>query len=234
MKHFILLPLTLFIVSCGKSEFSTDLESSIGALRPVGETRPINTLERTRLTTICQAIARKSTILESLTPTSLFSFDVSTSDCEGKVSLSEPVSTRIQKENQQFFYRPVTDGQTVPFNQVETVQTGTMASVCQNLASITELPIERGNGEVFYVSTLDTSDCPLRTNELCVLIESASKAPNGNFYQVHTSEWLRFYTNPDLTTANSRFYGFVTDRKSATSGFCSERKSQSKRQTLRI
>ncbi len=234
MKQLKTLSLILLAASCGKVEFSSNLESSIGSLRPSGETRQMSDLERTRLTTVCQAIARKSALLSTVTPTDLFSFDVSASDCEGKVTLTEPISTKIQRENFQFFYRPVVQGQSVPFEQVETTQAGTMATICQNLATLTQMPVDKGNGEVFYISTLDTSDCPLRTNELCVLIESASKTTNGNFYQVHTSEWLRVYTNQSPSTANSRFYGFVTDRKSATSGFCTERKSQSKRQTLRI
>lgn len=234
MKNLSYISLALLLSACGKVEFSSDLESSIGALRPAGETRPLAALERTRLSTICQAIARKTSLLNTVTPTDLFSFEVTSTDCEGKVALSQTVTTRIQKENLQFLYKPVTDGESVPFNQVETSQVGSLATICQNLATITENPIDKGNGEVFYLSTLDTSDCPLRTNELCVLIESATKTNEGNFYQVHTSEWLRFYTNPDLTNANNRFYGFVTDRKTATSGFCAERKSQSKRQTLKI
>lgn len=234
MKHLKLITLTLLAASCGKVEFTNTLESSVGALRPSGEVRQISTLERTRLTTICQAIARKSSLLSAQTPTDLFSFDISGTDCEGKVTLSQVVSTRIQKENFQFLYKPVNEGESIPFNQVETTQAGQLVTICQNLASITEVPLDKGNGEVLYLSTLETSDCPLRTNELCVLMESASKTSNGNFNQVHTSEWFRIYTNQDLTNANSRFYGFVTDRKSATAGFCSERKSQSKRQTLKI
>lgn len=234
MKNYSHLALLILSVSCGKAEFSSNLESSIGALRPSGETREMSSLERTRLSSICQAIARKTSLLNTQTPTDLFNFDVSNTDCEGKVSLSQMVSTRVQKENFQFLFKPVQEGQSVPYNQVETTQVGTLATICQNLASITEVPVDKGNGEVFYLSTLDTSDCPLRTNELCVLIETASKTSTGNFYQVHTSEWLRVYTNQDLTNANSRFSGFVTDRKSATSGFCTERKSQSKRQTLKI
>ena len=233
MKKLSALSLIILLSSCGKVEFSSDLESSIGALRPAGETRPLDALERTRLATICQAIARKSALLSTVTPADVFHFNVSNTDCEGKISLAQTVPTRIQKENFQFLYKSE-DGQTVPFDKVETTQMGSMASICQNLATITEVPIDKGNGEVFYLSTLDTNDCPLKTNELCVLIESATKTNVGSFYQVHTSEWLRFYTNPDTTTANYRFYGFVTDRKTATSGFCSERKSQSKRQTLKI
>lgn len=234
MKRLNLLSLLILISACGKVEFSSSLESSIGALRPTGQKRQLDPLEITRLTMICQAVAKKTTLLNGQLPVDLYSFDVSTTDCEGKSSLVQTVSTRIQKENFQLIYKPVEPAQSVPFPMVETTQAGQLASICQNLASITEVPLDKGNGEVLYLSTLDTNDCPLKTSELCVLMESASKTPRGDFYQVHTSEWLRVYTNTNITNANNRFYGFVTDRKSATSGFCSENKSQSKRQTLKI
>jgi hypothetical protein len=234
MKNLGLYSLLFLMSACGKVEFGTNLESSIGSLRPSGETKKMSSLELTRLTSICQAIARKTSLLNVQTPTDVFNFDVSGTDCEGKSTLSQVVSTKVQKENSQFIFKPVTEGESVPFNFLETSQSGQFATICQNLTSLTEMPVDKGNGEVMYLSTLETSDCPLRTNELCVLMESASKTSNGNFYQVHTSEWLRVYTNPDLKNANSRFYGFITDRKSATSGFCTSNKAQSKRQTLKI
>lgn len=234
MKGFPFLLGLGLLAGCGKVEFSSTLESSIGALRPSGQSRTLNSLERSRMSSICQAIARKSSLLEAQLPSDVFSFEVSNTDCDGKVSLTSTVGTRIRNDNSQYYFRPVTEGESVPFAEVETTSTGRLAAVCRDLANVTEVPLDKGNGEVLYLSTLETGDCPLRTNELCVLMETASKTSNGDFYQVHTTEWLRVYTNQDLSSANARFYGFITDRRSATSGFCPERKSQTKRQTLKL
>jgi hypothetical protein len=113
------------------------------------------------------------------------------------------------------------DGQNFIFPEVETASSGVFKEICSNLNQSAFSSPLRSSGEALYFGTLgiSTSDCPQRDGELCFSLERAFI--QGTTAVVHTQEWIRIRTNPQLPKI-----GFFSHRKRITKSFCGQGQSQ--------
>lgn len=224
MKSY-LLPMVLLVASCGDSVPGNGSMNRVGETRSLLSTVEVSSLDRQNLATICTALAQKEVIL----PTALNSahtFFTSQTDCEGKVTSAGDVGVTIQNSGGYMFRR--TDGQSFVFPDVETANSGVFKDICGSLnLSPFSSPL-RSASEVLYFGTLGISsaDCPQRDGELCFSLERAFI--QGTAAVVHTQEWIRIRTNPQLSKI-----GFFTHRKKITKSFCGQGQSQAFTATLK-
>lgn len=218
------LTILLGLVACGKVEMQAGKDSTLGQLRPTGTKEALTQQQRNSLASICQAINRKSTLLQGSLPSTPFVFDVTSTDCEGTEKKSEIV-TALEFTGLGFIFRS-SGGTAFPF-AVETTGAGSLAAICQNQQAINESPIPAGSGEVIYVNT----NCSSKTNEHCIQLESASL--QNQYYRVHSVERIHFYTNPDPGLPQSQLIGFYTERSFSSFGFCPNGKTTSTQVVLK-
>jgi hypothetical protein len=221
----LLLALPFVFLSCGKVDLpKTNLEA-LGSVRPLSETRSLTTVEISRLTSICQAAARKNSNLTSQLPVGDIVFTVNETDCSGDfLSRNLDVPVRVKLENFTNFVFEKTNplSKDYPFPKVETPTDGILAGICQNLQAL-KSPIVKPTGEAIYVSSVDNADCTSTVNETCMTIETANQFQDS--YTVHTTETLKFRSND--TEFNLPIYGYYTQRIRRTSLGCAAGSSKS-------
>lgn len=215
MKRALAL-VTLVLVGCGKFEHPVS-QSQIGELRPLSLTRALAPEEVTRLTSICQALARKNSNLNLQLPTTPITFNVVERNCEDVKLFDGAQSVRVKLENfSSFVFESTNASRPFPFNKVETPVDGVMAGVCQNLQNL-QMPMVKTSGEATYITATDSDTCVSSVSELCVTIETAT--PVETNFAIHTVETIKFRSNPN--DINNPSYGYFTDRFRRTSIGCS-------------
>ena len=223
------ISLIFVTVACGKIDQTIGKgQTSVGELRPLNGVQLLNADEVGRINLICQAMARKASVLSTSIPPTNYTFNVKKTDCDKVAAPAVDLVTTIQPSSSNFFFVSAPNTATFPFPNVETHTNGVLAGVCQSISSLAgaNLPLAKGSGEFLYLSTFDTDDCLPAFNELCIKIETASQETNA--FRVHTSEWLKVVTEP-----TDQKYGFYTARKVTTRGFCAENKFSTTQATLK-
>lgn len=214
MKLLLLLTV-LIVASCGKVEVDETASR-------VGESRSINPLivNSSAVSNICQALSQK--VPSSLINTQAI-FSVSRKGCEEtNGGVATDITTTIQNSINGFRFVQA-NGNIPYFGDIETLESGTMSPICTQLSTGSLIsPIQNGNEYTYYsTSTINPDDCDKRpeVNEVCILVEKASGAGNGQAI-VHTKEWIRF----NLETNQGRV-GFFTFKRQFTSASCIDGKT---------
>lgn len=212
MKVVSLLAL-LVVVSCGA--YTPDDTSRVGESK---STTPV-TVEPTNVSRICDAIAAKAP--SSLVNTQAI-FSITSKGCDATAqSAPSDITTTIQLTLGGF--RFVQSNGLLPyFSEIETVDQGSMSTICRQLVNTGTLasPIQNGNEFLYFSTTSITEgDCPVKADQQCIALMRASGTANGQAI-VHTKEWIRF--NLDATQGR---IGYFTLKRQITSASCSEDKS---------
>jgi hypothetical protein len=203
--------LALLTISCGgQYPQSGRGSSSVGELRSL-EMVPISQIERANLTSVCSALAQKSSYLNSALG-STFSFQTSQSDCSGNLISSGLVNVVLQGSGADYFFRR-TDGTNFIFPDIETPTVGMMDRLCDS-SNISSNPVQQGNNRIYFSIQDSFSDCPAVANELCVRVERASVV--GTSAVVDTVDLMRVR----LPQGGTRYGGFFTFRKRVARSFC--------------
>lgn len=210
---FVLITLSFLALSCGKIEVTSSAGSTVGESRSINAFSVLSTTDRNNISSVCNALTTQASLVPNFVGAT-YTFSSDTADCEGKITSELNVETVIQSNGQNFVYKRKDNNQDFIFPQVETNTNGVLADAC-NLLSGLQNPLVSG-ATATYVTTsgISSVDCTPASGEVCVEIEKASQ--QGNFFVVHTKEWLRVrVSNP----TNARI-GFVTQRKKVTRGSC--------------
>lgn len=213
---YAFLGIVFLATSCGKYE-APGSNSTVGQIRSLSA-KALGPSDQSALSSVCQALGVKAQKLPSAT-NAPFSFTAIQSDCEGSTVSSGLISTFIQGETPNFYFR-TSQGTNFIFPNVETPTSGVFTQVCNSLGNIQDVTTLT-TGEAQWVSTSQATgtDCPGVSGETCVLLETGA-AQSGSDFKIHTREWIRIRTNPSLTN-----YGFFTYRKKITQAFCPENKA---------
>jgi len=214
MNKIILLTVLFASFGCGNDNMKVN--------NLLGETRAfspavMNDAERTRLTTICQALTAKAQALTQTNSQNL-SFSVSQRECSAGAGFLAgsvvTVPTTIVSNPPEFKLRRADNGNPFVYADVETAESGIMRTVCSDLATATN-PRRLDNGTSLWVTTSDisTTDCNPKGNEFCIQIETGT--PNGENFDITTREWMKFQMDPALPR-----FGFFTERKTLTNALC--------------
>lgn len=212
MKFGILF-LSFLALSCGKIDVTTSSSSSVGESRGINAFSALSTTDRNNILSVCNALTSKASVLPSFVGAT-YSFSSDTSDCERKKTSELNVETIIQSNGQNFVFKRKDNNQDFIFPEVETNTSGVLVEAC-NLLTGLQNPLVSGTSATYVTTSgISSGDCTPASGEVCLSIEKA--AQQGNFFIVHTKEWLRVrVSNP----TNARI-GFVTQRKKVTRGSC--------------
>lgn len=210
---FSLILLSFLIISCGKIDVITTGNSTVGESRGINVFSVLSGTDRNNISSVCNALSTKASLLLG-TVGATYNFSSSTFDCDRKNTAEMNVETFIQSIDQNFVFKRKDSNQDFIFPEVETNTSGAMADVCNLLTSL-QNPLVSGTGATYVTTSgISSGDCVPVSGEVCVAIEKAGQ--QGNFFVVHTKEWLRVrVSNP----TNARI-GFVTQRKKVTRGSC--------------
>ena len=216
MRAFIVCAL-LILSGCG----AYTVPESVGGLK---STNPlvIDESDKNQIKAICDAIAQK-TIASSTLVGSQAVFDYSIKECTGK-SLGAPltVPTTIQSgPNGYSFTLP--GGSNFYFADLETTDTGSLASICAELKKPEDLtsPIVTGNEYLYFTtSSVSTSECPVVQNQKCIYLQKGSLDIQG-YASIHTKLWIRI----NLESKLGRL-GYFTLKKELTSLGCAQQVNQ--------
>lgn len=219
--------ITLALVGCGKFE-QLQTNSEVGALRPLTQTRAMAPEEVVRLTTICQAMARKNSNFSLQIPSNLYTFDVLETNCTGVKTFEGSQNARVKLENMSYVFESADPSRLFPFPKVETPIDGVLAGVCQNLQNL-QMPMVKTSGEAIYITALDSQNCTSNLSDLCITVETGT--PIETNFAIHTVETIKFKSNPaDIT---SPAYGFFTQRSRRTNIGCATGRTKTVDATLK-
>lgn len=212
MKYGFIL-LSLLSISCGKIDVTTSGNNTVGESRSVNAFSVLSDTDRSNLTAVCNALTTNAGILPSIVGAT-YVFDTVAADCTNKITPEFNVQTVIQSNGSNFVYKRKDNNQDFIFANVETNSSGTLADAC-NLLSGLQNPLVSGNSASYITTSgIAGEDCAQASGEICVAVEKASR--QGDFFVVHTKEWLRVRTQ---SPTNTRI-GFVTQQKKVTQGSC--------------
>lgn len=206
---FAILAVIFLAVGCGKYKVGSE-GNSIGELKFLSS-EPISSSDRSQLTIVCNSLKADATQVEG----SSHSFMAIQNDC-GRPETSVTDAPVIQTKIQGGVFKNVGTGLDFLFPTFESKSSGVMADICQNLAALTTTR-SFPSGEVQRVTTTGISreNCPNADGEICVQIETGTQQENG--YVVHTEEFIRFKTDPNISKQ-----GFWSYRKKVSRSFCNE------------
>ncbi|HXH74234.1 MAG TPA: hypothetical protein VNJ08_04670 [Bacteriovoracaceae bacterium] len=214
MNKLILLTVLFMSFGCGNDHAKvTNLLGETRAFSPV----VMSDAERTRLTTICNALTTKAQALAQVNTQNL-SFSVSQRECSAAAGFLAGsvviVPTTITANPPEFKLRRADNGNPFVYADLETSESGIMKTVCAELATATN-PRRLDNGTSIWITTSDisTTDCNPKGNELCLQIETGT--PNGTNFDITTREWMKFQLDASLPR-----YGFFTERRTLTNALC--------------
>lgn len=220
-----LLPILLVIAaSCGKIS-GIEGSGAVGTVRTL-QVNTISGSDALVFDRICQALTRKGAKLESALPNSL-SFSVVENDCNKNLVDSSTQAVRVEKAGTgEFQFRRQDTNALFVFPKVETSSFGFMKELC---GGASQMPVVKNDSAVWVSSSVSESDCPSKSNEVCLSVEYGSKEPNTqNGYRIHTRELVRF--NVQLNAGN---YGYFTYRRAYASNNCDLGKFTETQATLR-
>jgi hypothetical protein len=210
--RILIISIFMVISACGRVE---PTQNRLGEMRSDAQAL-ITPLERSRISSICNALNTKSKNLSQAALLSL-SYSVRQRECSeelGGLSAASSVAVAIEAKAAGYKINRVDNGQPFIYPNLETTQSGMMGIICTNLDEATN-PIRLENGNALWVNTsqISATDCNPQRNEICILIETGT--PTGNTYQIITKEWMKFQLDPLLPKL-----GFVTQRRTISSVFC--------------
>ena len=219
-----LLTLIILAVSCGEHKVAQ--QERVGELRQITSSA-VTGSERSDLEAVCNALSQGQSVLSN-SLNSRHTFSALQTDCSGNTIENGDVQVMIQSSLSGFVFKRVADGLDFIFPIIETPEVGSLSQICRSLPELTN-PIVNGNDITFFTTAaINTTDCRKESGEICVKIEKAFPQ-NENSAEVHTKEWLKVRVN----SADSRYIGFVTDRKKVTRSFCGRNEVLTFRATLK-
>lgn len=212
MKYVSLLSL-FALISCG--EVHVDGGTGVGELKSISPV-VVESSQVQTLTTVCQAIARKSNAANALINTPVL-FSYARKGCaDEKLSTPADVPTTIQSVYARFKFLKE-DGSQFYFSDIETTNAGSLAEICSqlNVPGGIQSPIQNSNEYLYFSTTgVNNDDCPAIPNQQCVVLMRGSGNGQG-LAQIHTKEWVRI----NLETLQGR-EGFFTWKKDITTAGC--------------
>lgn len=201
-----LLPLVVLVAACGRYEV-TPQGSKVGEALPVSA---LSNLDRSNLSSICNALAAKQVV-----PGSNLTFQAFEGDCTGNTVSNGLVQTTIQSISGEFFLTRKVGGDAFIFPDLESPTKGMMESICGNLSGF-ENPLQTATERITYNTTgISSDDCELTNENLCVEMRRASLVDGA--YIVHTKEFMRVKVTD---TARTGKLGYFTQRKKVTKSYC--------------
>lgn len=210
---FGFLSLAFLAISCGKIDVTTSGSTTVGESRSVNALSVLSDTDRNNLTSVCNALGTKNSALPTFVGAT-YSWASATADCDKKVTPELNVETVIQSNGQNYVFKRKDNNQDFIFPNVETNTSGILADACNFLNGL-QNPLVSGSTATYYTTTgISSEDCVPTSGEVCVSVETAGRS--GDFYIVHTKEWLRVRVS---SPTNARI-GFVTQRKKVTQGSC--------------
>lgn len=210
------LSLAVLAFACGKYEGGVP-GSSLGQSRAFQPLVADTTLQ-SNVTSICNALAQKSSILNSAV-NSVHNFEASQTNCDGTLLFTGAVRTTIQNLGSEYQFRK-DDGTSFIFPNVETNSSGIMAQFCSNLSNLQTQTVNSDNTVTsITTSGISSADCSPISGEICVLIENGPLS--GSTFTVATQEWVRFR----VSNSTNQKIGFFTQRKKVSRSFCGTNQS---------
>jgi hypothetical protein len=204
---FLLLTVIILASACGKYEVAPRGSTRVGEALTVS---PLSSLDRSNLSSICNALSSKT-----VTAGSTLTFKQFEGDCTGNTISNADVQTVIEQVGSNFVIKRKLDGRDFIFPEVETASSGLLADVCNNLSGF-DNPVDNGTERITYSTTgIDQADCTIANEQICVQVLRAS-LQNGT-YVVHTKEWMRVKVSD---VANTGKRGYWTSKKKVTKSFC--------------
>lgn len=212
MKVFIFSAL-LILSGCG----AYTVPEAVGGLKSTNAL-VIDENQKNQIKAICDAIAQKTLSSATLVGSQAV-FGYSTKVCTGtNLGPELTIPTTIQSgPNGYRFSLP--GGSNFYFADIETTDTGSLASICAELKKPEELasPIVTGNEYLYYTTvSVSTSECPVVQNQTCIYLQKGSLDIEG-FASIHTKLWIRI----NLESKFGRL-GYFTLKKELTTMGCAQ------------
>lgn len=215
--RFLLLSLIVTSVACSKMD-SPKKSEGLGDQREFVEA-DLSADDVALIESICQAIDDKTADIES--NYNEFTFDWNQKSCtESSVGAVMTVVTRLSHNRSsgvlESTFSPTTSV-VIPFKQVETSESGVMGAICKQgrlngwKAPIYQDPSKRTG---IWYTMANNSVCRSSSGHKCIYIQKGSQVSSSNFYNIRTSDWMKF----DVGTGAKR--GFFTFRTSVSSVGC--------------
>lgn len=216
-RSLSLLGLSLFLAACGKTNVAPR-DGSLNVLRLFSPAL-ITEQERTRLSTLCQALAQKAQALPT-TSAQRLQFEVQERPCSTGTDLSGitpqsvPTLTEVQAPSI-FRLRRADNNLQFILPELETNATGSMAQVCSDVSDQTQNPRRLANGSSLWVNVTnpDPNHCRAGTNEICIQLETGVQ--EGGSERIIKREFIRFQMDRTLPR-----YGFWTERELESTALC--------------
>ena len=216
MKFFIVSAL-LILSGCG----AYTVPESVGGLKSTNAL-VVDENEKNQIKAICDAIAQKTLSSSTLVGTQAV-FDYATKSCTD-TSLGAPLTVPTTIQSGPNGYRfALPGGSYFYFADLETTDTGSLASICAELKKPEELssPIVTGNEYLYFTTTsVSTSECPVVQNQKCIYLQKGSLDIQG-YASIHTKLWIRI----NLESKLGRL-GYFTLKKELTSLGCAQQVNQ--------
>jgi hypothetical protein len=227
MLKFVILPLLIILASCEGEGDKASSDRNVGTNKKY-EPIEVEGSNLERLKVICHSLAEKESLLNILISTDTeYEYQYAQKGCNDKeMPTPKRVITTLTGNYPNYYFR-VRQGDYFGFPEVETVSSGLLSKICQDLRDFgaVKSPMQVASYVVAFTTHTSPKDCKSDKNGYCVKVEKGSFLQN-NEYKVHTEEWMKVnIKNPRL--------GFFTERKLISTANCPQDKTFEKRAVLK-